>query len=503
MSALALALAAALTATPDVPSAVQEALVDADSTTHLTLTLDPPAQYVATPRPKRLRAAAEIGTFLALDWSLMLFTPPPVADPPGNVSVWTKLSLKGVTFDVSAFATNFGLHPLGGTLYYGTARSNHVSAFEAFAWVTAASTLWELAEYPENFSINDELVTPVAGAALGETMYQLASRLDRGPQSLPSTVLSWVLAPMKKIDDALDGIEPERGPPDGQLEVHQRIATGAARGASGWSPDVQLALDTRLIRDVMYGHPGHELRLELDGGATELSLSAASSRLGLEDFQLGARAWFATLYHRDLGVGLDGALHGHDVLLGAGPGYAVRLHDWSDAIRRPLDTYTAVHIPGVFGEVRSFMGPLVLSARLDAALSFGGTRSLVLDRDASAVPYDTLPTPQRAWGYYFGIGPTFAPTLAARLGPATLAATAHYDAFNGIMSRDVWPGRHPSAQLSDSLSGAGARLSWLLPWANLELTALAERLVRSGVADGTSMTAAETRVSLGLGMLTF
>jgi hypothetical protein len=497
---LAAALVLALGAAPaDPPDARRDVPAGADGFTPVELRQDSPRNFRNPGGPHRLRAATEIGTWLVLDWSLMLFTPPPAADPPGDVSVWKKLSLQGVRYDVSAFPTNFVLHPLAGTLYYGAARSNGLGAFESFGWAVASSTVWELAEYPEVFSINDEVVTPVAGAALGECFFQLASWLDRGPRGLGKTALGWVLAPVKKLDDALDGATLERGAPDGALEVRQALTTGVTRGAKGFRPELRLGLGTRLVRDPDYGKPGHALHADLDGGVTELAVDVAAAQGGLSDFRLAAQAWFATLYQRALAAGPGGRVSGVDLLLGLGPGYELRLHDWDRARAQPLDALSVVHVPGALAELRVFSGAAELRARVEVAASFGGTRSLALDRGASGLDAEALPTPQQAWGYHFGIGPSLAPSLEARLGPASLAVSARCDALTGILARDVEPGFHPTARLADSQTRFAGRAAYRFPWRGLELSAQLERGLRWSRAGETTANAAETRFGLGLG----
>ena len=64
-----------------------------------------------------------------------------------------KLTLKAWSFDASAYATNFLAHPLAGTFYYTTARSNRVAPLESLGWASLASLTWELAEFPENVSL--------------------------------------------------------------------------------------------------------------------------------------------------------------------------------------------------------------------------------------------------------------------------------------------------------------------------------------------------------------
>src|SRR3954469_21756460 len=97
--------------------------------------------------PDRVRAGAQILGFLAVDWALLYAGPGPEADPPGNVPFVDKLTFKAWSFDASAYLTNFGAHPLAGTFYYTTARSNRLGPFESLGWAMVSSLTWEMAEF--------------------------------------------------------------------------------------------------------------------------------------------------------------------------------------------------------------------------------------------------------------------------------------------------------------------------------------------------------------------
>src|SRR5712664_4754786 len=97
--------------------------------------------------PQRVRTGAQILGFLGLDFALLYLTAPPAADPPGNVRLIDKLRLRAWSFDASAFATNFVAHPLAGTYFYTTARSNRSWQLVSLAWASLASLTWELAEF--------------------------------------------------------------------------------------------------------------------------------------------------------------------------------------------------------------------------------------------------------------------------------------------------------------------------------------------------------------------
>ena len=79
----------------------------------------------------------------------------------------------GYSYDNNPWMTNVN-HVTAGAAYYLLARSNDLSMLESFLYSTGASLLWEYGtEIHEDVSINDSIMNPFGGFAVGEVMYQL------------------------------------------------------------------------------------------------------------------------------------------------------------------------------------------------------------------------------------------------------------------------------------------------------------------------------------------
>jgi hypothetical protein len=435
--------------------------------------------------PRRLRTAAEIGAFLGFDFALLYLGPAPLADPPGNVRLVDKLTFKAWSFDASAFLTNFGAHPLAGTFYYTTARSNRVGPFESLAWGSLSAVTWELIEFPENVSFNDLVMTPIGGASLGEAMVQHSLWLDRQPTPL-RRVLSGALFPMKLLNGgpAPDAID------TGELATDLGLVSGGKLG--GGTPTLGLRFGSRLVHFPGYGEPGRGGQFGRAGNVTALGLDIRAGSAGLADLRGGASVALATFYRRNL----DGDGNGWDALASAGIAYDFREHTWD---RGPLDTWSVVHVPGLGVELRRLDGELRTSLRADVALTFGGARSFALDGTPGALPVDALTTTQRSWGYTIGWGFAAAPSLTLAYGPVLLGVSAAIDTRYGILGPDPWPDRHPTASIKDSWATVRAAASWKLPWYDLQIAGSIERNVRRGSAEQYTRTAGETVVLGGIG----
>lgn len=140
--------------------------------------------------PDVLRASLEIA--LALGGATLWY----VIDE-RNVLDWDKPSLEGRLtgeawrFDNNTFGINNIAHPLTGAGMYALARGNRLGPWGSFAASLVGSTFWEFViEFNEKVSVNDMLVTPVAGVPIGEFFHKLGTYVSSGERG---GFLPWTL----------------------------------------------------------------------------------------------------------------------------------------------------------------------------------------------------------------------------------------------------------------------------------------------------------------------
>ncbi len=81
---------------------------------------------------------------------------------------------EALRYDTNNIYLNAGAHPFAGGLYYFAPRRNGFNFLESALFAIAGSTTWEyLYEYREVLSINDLIITPLAGIPTGEVFFQL------------------------------------------------------------------------------------------------------------------------------------------------------------------------------------------------------------------------------------------------------------------------------------------------------------------------------------------
>lgn len=100
-------------------------------------------------------------------------------------TIWKNLTDSKWVIDNDQFKVNQFLHPYGGSIYYGLARSSGLNFWESFLYSAAGSFLWEIAGETTNPSINDMIATPIGGTFIGEPFFRMANLLLEDSEGSP------------------------------------------------------------------------------------------------------------------------------------------------------------------------------------------------------------------------------------------------------------------------------------------------------------------------------
>jgi hypothetical protein len=179
----------------------------------------------------------------------------------GTESFWKNLTDSKWVIDKDPFATNQFLHPYGGSIYYGLARSTGLSFWESFGYATAGSFLWELGGETGPPSINDQITTPIAGSFLGEPLFRLASLLlenDGGPPGFWRELGAAVISPPTGLNRLVFGNRFDAVFPSHDPAISWRFQLGAALNTRLTGPATSHFKQNEAIADfqLAYGLPG-------------------------------------------------------------------------------------------------------------------------------------------------------------------------------------------------------------------------------------------------------
>ncbi len=332
-------------------------------------------------------------------------------------SLRQRASLDVLRLDNNEFGINFLGHPLDGAAFHALSRANHLSLAESFGYGMATSLTWEyVLEFREKISINDIIVTPVAGVAVGEFAHRLGMYLNSAPGHGRwwHKLAGWTLGPIVATHHRLDGYRPAGGPGlDGGLDHlgYRRdlwhrfelayVATHIESDDLASDSEAQTGrvhgvhMTGQLVAIPGYRRPGKFQRWFADADIAALSF-AADFGAGGHGLALYADTVLAGFYAQRVARGGDGVT----AALGSSLGFRFRdegFADWRDRIG-------VAHLPGLAAQFGlSWQGiRLDLNARLHG--DFAGLHARPYADWEAAYPDETGKSILRKQGYYYGWG---------------------------------------------------------------------------------------------------
>ena len=418
-----------------------------------------------------------------------------------------KLVGDAYAFDTNLFDTNFLTHPGSGTLYYLAARGNRLSVLESLGYAFASSTVWELfGEFREQVSVNDLVVTPLAGLTIGEASTQLGAFFDRSCPTAANRVLGSALGPSKSLHDAIDGKEPRRESVCDRFGLSASgghrfrfsaasaaVFSDAGPGASG-ETSLAVSAETRSLRSL--GRPGRGWHSFSDGNVASLSGTVGFERRNVSNVEIRARSVPAGLHWRNLSALPGFGLRGSEVLLGVLFGSEYAQHRYERPSGK-IDRVFVIDAPATTATLVVRRGSQRLEVGLDAGVAFGGIDSFALAEFRRTRSDPSLPTVTSVRGYSHAAGFSLSPSVRLSLDGAELGFDGRADRLYGLRAGTL--DRTSSVDPHDAVAEVRRRgRLWLSigpPGALPRVTLFADGRQRSGTVRDVE----RTRLELALG----
>ena len=357
-------------------------------------------------------------------------------------SLKARLDGEAYSFDDNRFDTNFLLHPLAGSLYYLTARSNHLGPLGSLAVAFGSSALWEIfGEFREKVSFNDLVVTPLGGMSWGETSTQLGAYFLRACPTVTNELLGATFAPLTVTHDALDGAKRLNDAcnvePAAAHRFRLAVTTGEAwtQGASPYQ-EFRASLQTEVLHLQGLGVPGTGWSVFADGNLSRFRVSvslADRGRLLVTDFSLLTQTVVAGLHYRHNVLRASG-LERREVVFGwlIGAEYTEHRYDR----KGPPDRLFLLDLPAIttryYGRTANFGWELTL----DAGGLFGGVDAFALPEAIRRGMEPDLTAVAKGEGYDHVVGVALSPRARLELGPAELGLDFRSERLFAVRARD-------------------------------------------------------------------
>jgi hypothetical protein len=447
-------------------------------------------------QPRRLRAVVELGVVLGLGAAWYWIERERQVADWDFPSIRDRFRRESYVNDNNPLSINYGWHTLGGTYFHLVGRSNDLGLIESTLFGLGASLAWEYGiEFREMLSINDVLVTTVAGVAAGEFLHWFGRLLQQRDGGGIGDAARWSVGLLQTAHDTIDR---RRGPRGTQVAASLRLSSGYAHVATerdngglmaGQANLGQLRFEGQLAAFDRHMQPGWRRATFRDGNLTSLDAalaggSGSSVRLVADTVVFGLR------HER---VSAEG--EGFGLVLGTSVG--VRYQDENfDAWR---DRLGAVHFPGFAADavVRGRNWSARGSAR--AHFDHAGVHALTYDRWVAANPMERGKSVLIEQGYYYAWG-------------ASTRLTAELNASRFTLGAAKFHGRYRSQQGFDrdqdkvTVDQVGtAQFTDLSIWLRGRITDRAfleyrhDRHSRSGELEGITGTSSAQRRTIELG----
>ncbi len=338
-------------------------------------------------------------------------------------------------FDNNSFTINAIAHPMTGAGFYVLARTNNLGPGWSYANSFGFSLLWEIGiEFKEKFSINDQLVTPLAGMSVGEFAYKMGRYLNSvsEPSGLQHA-LRWGLALGESGHRAWDGVVTEApGAVDTRgytTDLWHRFDAGYSVAfsdhESGIAPVHAYAFSGEFVGMPGYHGVGRAERwfYQLEFSRLDLQVMTSAEGSGLA---LDSEVIVAGHYHHDHVPRRTARLDGFSSVVGLNVAYGYR----ASSARGFDERYAPLSFPGLSTKLWLAEGDLRVEARARANFDFTTMSALSYPIWADENGELRGKTVLRKQGYFYGFGPSTAGKLSVsyrnlELHGSLLAASVH------------------------------------------------------------------------------
>jgi hypothetical protein len=358
------------------------------------------------------------------------------------------LTTDEVAFDGDHFNTNSVGHPFDGTVYYQIARGNGLGPAASFLSSLLASTFWEyFVEIPENPSLNDLILTPTAGAIIGEATYRLGRYFAQSGPGTGRCAGALLFAPVATLNEGPLCRPRQRVLPRARLGFAVGINRAFFNGRTV-RDELAIKLGSEVVSNRSYQRPGDGSVAVTPGQWTSLYGDARLGPGRIDGAWFHATSVWGGRYDRhylavgdETDVSAGGPARGWGTMIGLGSAFDYRLRD----LPQVHDRIGSLGLAGPMFEL-SRRGDVTLRLSLSIQYAFAIIGSMAYRENYRSLVGLNIKTSLRDSGYYYGQGMVSAGAASIDLGPIGFSADARGawywsiddgDPFQSRIQRDV------------------------------------------------------------------
>jgi hypothetical protein len=346
------------------------------------------------------------------------------------------VTFEAVKFDSNEFETNSMAHPFAGAWYHLGARASGYNMYESFLFGFGSSLVWEyVGEFKEKVSINDIVITPVAGAVLGESIHKLSQFFLTSKNNHVNTVVGSLVDPVATFNNLFINRRPEESKNLDDLgfnaDFFYNLEFYYGQEMNGGKQYV--GFDTRLVDLKGYNDKGRFSKTYGQATETELDLRAVIGDDGIHTIKIFSKAALMGYAKQNI-TEVNGEKNGYSVLVGLSSAYA---HNENEYPNGYIDKMGVINIIGTTIEVNAFVNGFHVRYNLDAYGDFTQINSVAVNQlEASGYELEQTKAVLQHKRYYFAYGATINNEAEISYKRLSLRADHTYQFANSIQGLD-------------------------------------------------------------------
>jgi hypothetical protein len=309
-------------------------------------------------------------------------------------------------------------------------------------WSFTLSAINELLiEFQEVFSINDQVVTPVAGSAIGEAMYQFGRyfRCSTHKNTLGYKVIAAMMDPIAFVNSWLwddlhysftDAETCHYTDSQKDVSIFNGVSAAYHEHSNRFNLGVMVGFYGKLYLLPSYGEALDIRRFFFDTVLTEMALEVIAADTSVESLRFFAKTVWAAYHRQTMAKDALGNATGYSVLVGLASAFEHTLYS-TDAFK---DWIGAVHVLGPSLELTFFHKDGYSRLGVDIFGDFAMVRSFAFEKYKTNHALSGIKSILREENYYYAYGVHIHPRIDIKYGPYRLLLDykyAHYDSFEG------------------------------------------------------------------------
>jgi hypothetical protein len=308
---------------------------------------------------------------------------------------------------------NYG-HAFAGVLYHQVARTSGFNSLESLLIGMASSAAWEIMEYHELFSINDQVITPVGGYVIGEALLQASCALISKNGIAPKIIGHTLSSPLggnqilnnSQGKDKWDGFPDCKKPAFSEISIKLGVEEGQKPYDAKSSVNHHIGFDSTVINIPEYAQVGKKQKLYYDAVKTKINIEHNGSN-GLQDLRIVAEVVAAAYYQKN--IQRDGKyVKGYEFSLGLASATTWNDRGSEDPINDRPDTkedfYGTINVLGASAFANLYYKGSVIRAEFAFYGDFTMVKSYALEQLKDSEGLEGQSSIIKKRGYYWGTG---------------------------------------------------------------------------------------------------